>query len=90
MIYTYYTTQRPATPGAIPMQGLINIKNYDTKKQLEYCTAYSQLTYSRELTEQELDSYELSDNTPTYTPFMAHLPSRCVVYKLSNFANSTE
>jgi len=62
--YVYYTTQRPATPGAIPNNGIISIYHYDGRKQLEYCKAYSRVIYNRELTSAEINNYELSENNP--------------------------
>ena len=62
--YVYYTTQRPATPGAIPQKGVISIYHYEGRKQLEYCKAYSRIIYNRELTAAEIDNFELSENNP--------------------------
>lgn len=62
--YVYYTTQRPATPGAIPQKGVISIYHYGERKQLEHCKAYSRVIYNRELTSAEVANYELSANEP--------------------------
>lgn len=66
MIYTYYATARPATPGAIPEEGLEAIENFNTRRNVGHCMAWSRVTYNRPLSAQELARYEMSDNLPIY------------------------
>lgn len=66
MAYTYYTTARPAAPGAIPAGGLETIENFDARRNVGHCTAWARVTYNRPLSAQELARYEMSDNLPIY------------------------
>ena len=62
MMYTYYLTQRPAGPGALPQFGLNEIESYDEKSYVPDIgrEAYAQATYTRPLTLDEIDQYELT------------------------------
>lgn len=62
MMYTYFLTQRPAGPGALPSFGLDEIESYDEKSYVPEIgrEAYAQATYTRPLTLEELDQYELT------------------------------
>lgn len=66
MAYIYYTTVRPAVPGAIPADGLESIENFDTRRDVGRCQAWARVTYNRHLGPQELSSYEISDKLPVY------------------------
>ena len=60
-MYSYYMTQRPPMPGAMPTEGLEFI---DENTQLRFINeigreAYARLTYNRELTDKEITDYEL-------------------------------
>lgn len=66
MAYIYYTTARPATPGAIPADGLESVENFDTRRNIGHCMAWARVIYSRPLDPQELARYEMSDNLPTF------------------------
>ena len=60
-MYSYYMTQRPPMPGAMPEEGLEFI---DEENRLRFineigCDAYARLTYNRELTAKEVSDYEL-------------------------------
>ena len=62
MDYSYYMTQRPPAPGAMPKGGLERIEEYPRPQyvpEIEH-TAWAKLTYSKELTNQEAKSYELT------------------------------
>ena len=67
MTYTYYTTARPATPGAIPADGLEAVENFDTRRDVGHCLAWARVIYSRPLDPQELADYEMSDNMPVFS-----------------------
>lgn len=61
-MYRYYSTQRPITPGAIPMRSdIVSIKNFDHKKECEEigCMAYGYVEYASRLTKKEISDYEL-------------------------------
>lgn len=66
MTYTYYTTSRPAEPGAVPADGLESIENFDTRRDVGHCLAWARVTYSRPLDPQELKDYEMSENLPEF------------------------
>jgi len=60
----YYMTQRPPMLGAMPKEGLVRWVAFDDDGGKVFCEkigmdAYAKLTYSRELTEQEISDYEL-------------------------------
>ena len=62
MTYRYYSTQRPLTPGSCPRAGVQEVVNYDEKKSCEEIgmDAWGFVEYTRELTKQEADDYELT------------------------------
>lgn len=62
MTYRYYSTQRPLTPGSCPRAGVQEVVNYDEKKFCEEVgmDAWGFVEYTRELTKQEADDYELT------------------------------
>lgn len=62
MAYRYYSTQRPLTPGSCPRAGVQEVVNYDEKKFCEEIgmDAWGFVEYTRELTKQEADDYELT------------------------------
>lgn len=59
--HAYYMTQRPFSIGAQPKEGLVEVEDFDCKKRVEEIgrDAWSRIVYDRELTEQEIDQYEL-------------------------------
>lgn len=61
MNHIYYMTQRPAMPGAMPRDGLVDIQQYDDRQYIQQidCKAYAKLVYSRELADEEIHNYEL-------------------------------
>ena len=57
----YYSTQRPIGPGTCPMENIVEIKNFDTRK---FCPeinreAWGYIIYSQPLSEKEASNYEL-------------------------------
>lgn len=62
MTYRYYSTQRPLTPGSCQRAGVQEVVNYDEKKFCEEIgmDAWGFVEYTRELTKQEADDYELT------------------------------
>ena len=61
MVKHYFSTQRPAGPGACPKDGLLGFQNYDRRTFIPEFgrEAWATLAYDRELTEEELKNYEL-------------------------------
>lgn len=63
-IYSYYMTQRPPAPGAMPKVGLMNILYLNDDCGRVYvpeigCDAWAKLQYTRELMDEEVAAYEL-------------------------------
>ena len=58
----YYLIARPAMPGTLPKKGLVEIENYDSRRWIPEanCNAWAAVWYDRELTEQELNDYEMT------------------------------
>lgn len=56
--YGYATLYREPDPGAVPRQGLIGCE-YEPVKTPSGRYAYGVAVYSRELTQKEIDDYEL-------------------------------
>ena len=61
-MYSYYMTQRPAMPGAMPREGLYSIEDLDPKEIIPEINdgAYALIIYTRKLTDQEVYDYELT------------------------------
>ena len=61
MLYRYYMPFRPASPGAQPRAGLEMVEDRDFDDVLPDLNhgVYAVITYSRELTDAELNDYEL-------------------------------
>lgn len=61
-MYTYYLTQRPASIGCYPKEGVVMVENFDSKKHVEEIgrQAWAKVTYGRELTQKECYDYELT------------------------------
>ena len=57
----YYSTQRPLMPGCCPRAGVQEVVNFDDKKFCDEigCEAWGFVEYNRELTQDEIDDYEL-------------------------------
>ena len=60
----YYSTQRPAGPGAVPKDKLLEVVNLDTMPEIDEdgTRAYSIMLYDRRLSESELREYELTES----------------------------
>ena len=59
--FTYYLTQRPAGPGCQPRSGLVEIVDLNNKFVPEINrTAWSKVIYDRQLTQDEINQYELT------------------------------
>lgn len=65
-VYRYYCQYRPPMPGAIPRDGLVHIGEYDYKQSFNGIGAWGFAEYDRELSEEEINDYELapSPNNP--------------------------
>lgn len=64
--YAYYMTQRPFSIGAQPKEGFVEAEDFDGEKYIEDIDrkAWSRIVYDRELTEQEIEQYELVPAEP--------------------------
>ena len=64
--HAYYMTQRPFSIGAQPKEGLVEVEDFDGKKRVEEIgrDAWSRIVYDRELTEQEIEQYEMVPAEP--------------------------
>ena len=61
MRHSYYMTQRPPMPGAMPAMGLINVESFKGRKMVDEIgrPAYAKITYTRELSGADVAEYEL-------------------------------
>lgn len=61
-MFTYFSTHRPAGPGACPVAGLVNVTALDPADVVPQLGrgAWSRLDYSRQLTPEEVQRYELT------------------------------
>lgn len=64
--HAYYMTQRPFSIGAQPNEGFVEAEDLDGKKHIEDIDreAWPRIVYDRELTEQEIEQYELVPAEP--------------------------
>lgn len=60
ILYRYYTRFRPPMPGAVPRDGLHAATDYGTVRDIDGTTAWGHADYTRPLTEEEIDHYELA------------------------------
>lgn len=58
-LYRYYCRMRPPMPGAIPRNGLDYVDAFDTRQSVNGIEAWGFADYTRELTQKEIDDYEL-------------------------------
>ena len=65
-VYRYYCRFRPPMPGGIPRKGLVHTASFDWPQSFNGITAWGWAEYDRELTDKEVDDYELaaSANNP--------------------------
>lgn len=66
--HRYYTTQRPASPGAVPKDGLVETVWFQFKTHVVEIDkmAWGYVEYDRELSDKEVEDYELTPDTPVY------------------------
>lgn len=59
--YVYYSLRRPVSIGTHPKKGLVSFNNFDERKYIDEIEheAWGKLFYDRELTQDEIDEYEL-------------------------------
>lgn len=59
----YYSTLRPVSIGTHPTNGMMDFINYDDRMEIQanngVIRAWAEIYYNRELTEQELENYEM-------------------------------
>lgn len=55
----YYSTERPVSIGGQPARGFMDFINYDDRTEINGRMAWAELFYDRELTEKEMQDYEL-------------------------------
>lgn len=55
----YYSLLRPVSIGTHPKNGMEDFINYDTKTEINGCMVWAELYYSRELTQKELEDFEM-------------------------------
>lgn len=60
-IYIYYTPQRPPAPGAIPARGLMSTHTFADRSYVKQLgrRVWGMAIYDRELTQTEIEDYEL-------------------------------
>lgn len=65
--HTYYMTHWPPSFGCHPMEGLREMKAYKERTRItDRIMAWGELTYNRQLTDKEIEDYELTP-APTNT-----------------------
>lgn len=57
--YKYYSLHRPVSIGTYPKDGFVSFDNYNSQKEKCGRKIWAELIYNRELTEKELNDYEL-------------------------------
>lgn len=55
----YYSTLRPVSMGTQPRSGFMDFINYDDRTEVDGKMVWAELYYSRELTEKEMNEYDL-------------------------------
>lgn len=55
----YYSTERPVSIGTQPHRGFMDFINYDERTEISGRMVWAELFYNRELTETEMQDYEL-------------------------------
>lgn len=68
MAYRYYLTQRPPVPGAVPESGRIRaVEDFGGRKYVQKIgEAYGYVEYDQPLTQIQIHSYELTEETFPY------------------------
>lgn len=64
--HAYYMIQRPFSPGSQPKHGLVEAEDFGGRKHVKEIgrEAWSRIVYDRELTEKEIEQYELVPAEP--------------------------
>lgn len=57
--HKYYSTMRPVSIGTHPKNGMMDFINYDTRKEVNGCMVWAEVYYNRELTQKELEDFEM-------------------------------
>ena len=62
-MFAYYTKERPPMPGCIPSDGLLEIECFASRCYVPeaQCKAWGIAYYDRQLTEREINDYELQE-----------------------------
>lgn len=57
----YFSTLRPVGPGTFPKEGMVDFENYSKRLYVPAINraAWGALYYNRELTQEEMESYDL-------------------------------
>lgn len=55
----YYSILRPVSIGTHPKNGMMDFINYDTRAEINGHMAWAELYYNRELTQKELEDFEM-------------------------------
>lgn len=55
----YYSLLRPVSIGTHPKNGMIDFVNYDYRKDMDGIRVWAILYYERELTDKELEDFEM-------------------------------
>lgn len=60
--YKYYSLRRPVGLGTCPKGGMVEFRNYDTRKYVGEIGLYAwaDISYNRPLMQYEVDAYELA------------------------------
>lgn len=57
--HKYYSVMRPVSIGTHPKNGMMDFINYDTRTEVNGRMVWSELYYNRELTQKELEDFEM-------------------------------
>ena len=55
----YYASLRPVSIGTQPARGFMDFINYDERTEVDGRMVWAELYYNRELTEKEMEDYDL-------------------------------
>ena len=55
----YYSLLRPVSIGTHPKKGMMDFINYDTRIEVDGYMVWAEIYYDRELTQEELNNYEM-------------------------------
>ncbi len=57
--FKYYSTLRPVAPGTFPKHDVVDIVNFETRREVNGIKAWGYIEYSKPLSEAECIEYEL-------------------------------